>query len=69
MTYRYEILREKLQERQGAVSQDLDNIEQVIKRHNKNITLMEVEQSMLLQEQIERVVNNTLQLISRVLEC
>ena len=53
MTYRYEILKEKLQERQGAILQDLDNIEQAIKRHNKSITLMEVEQAMLLQEQIE----------------
>lgn len=53
MTYRFEILKEKLQERQGAIAQDLDNIEQAIKRHNKNITLMEIEQAMLLQEQFE----------------
>lgn len=53
MTYRYEILKEKLQERQGAIAQDLDNIEQAIKRLNKSITLMEVEQAMLLQEQFE----------------
>ena len=53
MTYRFEILREKLQERQGVILQDLANIEQAIKRHKKSITLMEVEQAMLLQEQIE----------------
>lgn len=53
MTYRFEIIREKLLERQGAIPQDLDNIEQAIKRHKKSITLMEIEQAMLLQEQIE----------------
>ena len=53
MTYRFEILREKLQERQGAILQDLDNIDQAIRRHKKSITLMKVEQAMLLQEQIE----------------
>lgn len=53
MIYKFEILRQKLLERQGAIAQDLDNIEVAMKRHRKSITMMEIERAMLLQEQIE----------------
>ena len=53
MDKRFEVLRDKLLERQGVIPHDLDNIEQAIKRHKKSILLMEIEEAILLQEQIE----------------
>lgn len=50
---RYEILKQRMEERKDYIEQELEKIDEAIDRHKKNIILLEIEQATLLLERLE----------------
>lgn len=50
---RYEILKQRMEERKDYIEQELEKIDEAIDRHKKNIILLEIEQATLILERLE----------------
>lgn len=50
---KYEILKQRMEERKDYIEQELEKIDEAIDRHKKNIILLEIEQATLILERLE----------------